>query len=787
MIPDRLILTPEGEQALMNADAGGVMIRPKSFKVGDYSGVEPLNVPSDLLGTLIFNGRLHYIEVQSKKTVVFTVQVPAQAGMPTKNITEAVVLLDDGTTLGRVRFSTPLVKYAKEAVTISFMLHLSQSNSQTIDVTLSEFGSVPSVMSVDSLPAAVTSIVNAVAVLDLAKSSSGNYCPGLAIKNSNGGAHWGFIAHDEIFNDRLETGAIDSNTISLPHVVSEFGLGDGDEVILSVHSGPGAGETRRFYVAANGNLLAKNTGFTSLSGSSALSIWIPVASRVTGSNGLPNRDGIDPAWVLAAGSESSGPRWVPPSGSSSKTRGNLYHPPGKLIMQTTNIIPAESGRVFDLYSEDPSQTGANESQIHLYSYRKNNNYAMINLSGVYQNRQSFEISNNVIEFPEDVSNDLVIDARLYELQPHTGVYTTVERHTYQGDGTTRRFPCSSVESIHYTLISMGRVKLATGSYSYDPATSELVFTEAPAAGVKFEINCFVQNPLEGYSTHVSTVSVRIGVSTNVIILPFSPQDVEQVFVHEQGLGLYKDEYAIVGNKIVSSVNFNIGSTVEVMIFDNVIAQGSRDTGLTGMVVDAVTTSKGIELIRQGMPAIRVPMPEIELEGADGVIVEGQFPSFKIRGQGSQSSAARVTSISVGNLVENTNEITVTHRLEFTSDITLMITADFDAVVGPGFTSAGNNEAIQFALSIIPPGGKAIEYGRNQAGSGEVGLTSPSEGASGALATAVASRTICTNIIAENTKAKYVEIQAKMRVVRTDVTSFGSILRAAISGVAIPRV
>ncbi|MGL5014521.1 MAG: hypothetical protein ACRC6V_09570 [Bacteroidales bacterium] len=791
MTPDRLVLTAEGEQALLNAERGGVFISPKAFRVGDFSGAVPSVVPSDVLGNLVYEGTLHYVEVQNRKTVVFNVRVPAITNIPQTNISEAVVILDDGVTLGYVQFTNPLVKYPNEAVMIEFMLHLSQSNAHVINVTLSQIGSVPSVPNIDFLPPAVSSVCNAVSVLDMNSNPSDKFSPGIAIRYGNGGAHWSFSNHDEIFQDRLESAAIDTNTIALPAIAGEYELADGSNVIISIYAGPGAGESRRFTVAANGNFVATENGFSSLTGSSVASIWIPTKASISAS-GLPSRDGVGADWVLVAGPANGKPLWVPASssgGGRTRTRGNLYHPPGKLVMQAVSITPTESKRSFVLYEEDPNQTNSDESQLHLYSYRKNNNYLTVSLGGVYQNRTSFEVSNNIIEFPETIPLDVDIDAWLYELQPHTGMYTSVKSLIVQGDGTTRRYKLPSVvESVFYLRVMRGRILISVSAYTIDPVTNEIVFTEPPSAGMRVQVDCFVQTEVAGYSTQVSSTRIRVSEATNLIILPFSPQDKEQVFIHEQGLGLYKDEYTIVGNKIIANTNFQVGHNVEVMIFHNIIAEGTSDTGLRGMVTDVIHTSKGFEFIRHGMPTVRIPQSEFELTGKSGIVVEGDFPNFVIRSTiAEKTDEDRLNIINAFDSANDTSEITITRRLTYVNDVVISITADFEAVVGPGFASKGSNEAIQFTLALIPGGAKDIEYGQNIAGSGEQGLTIPSPESSGSIAYANASRSKTAVIVSANTKDKYIDVVAKLRILRTEVESFGSRLSISLNGTIAPRL
>lgn len=786
MTPDRLLLSPEGEQALLNAEQGGVYIRPRSFTVGDYQGTEPSTVPGNVLGNAFYSGTIHYVEVLSQNTARFTLVVPATANTNPIELTEAVVRLDDGTPLGRVRFTEPVTKNPGRGAQIQFLLHLTQANAHVIDVTLSEFGSVPAVPGIDTLPPAVTAITNAVVVLDLQENPNGDYSPELAYRFGNGGSVWGFSGYGRLFSGNAGSDVTDGNQFKIQSVVDDFDLQDGDTFIISISAGAGAGETRRFMLNGSDEFVAVNAGFTDMDSSSAIHIWKQLASASAGS-GLPSRDGVGADWQLVAGPQNGSPQWVPNSGGRSRTRGNLYHPPGKLNFQAITITPTESQKTFFLFNEDPLTAGVDESQMRLYSFRRNNNYATIALGGVTQHRSAFELTNNKIEFAENVPLEAEIDARLYELQPHPGTYIEVVSRQYIGDGSTRIFDLpADVENIFYTKVYVERILTVTSSYSIDSVNRKIVFSEPPAIGALFEVNCFVQQEVAGYSTQVFTTALTISDLNNIIMLPVVPQSKDHVFVSESGAHVFKSEYAVVGNKLVMNVDFVPGRDIEILIFHNVRAEGTSDTGLRGMIIDAVATNKGYELVRQNAEPVRLPFPDINWTLGKGINITGRFPNFAIESTiAERISKDKFDRINQTNKLEDSEEIIITKRIEFNSDIMIMLTADFEAKLGPGFNTTTGLEEMQYAVGFKTVGTKEPDYGRSQAGTGDAGFAVSSTTLTNLTAKANASQSQTFTIIAENNPAGFIDIVAKMRVRNANIGAYGSILRAALSGIIIP--
>ena len=783
MIPDRLILTPEGEAALLSASEGGVFIRPSSFVVGNFSGTEPETVSSVVLGDVIYSGQLFYVEVLNGNTARFTVELPVLPS--TVSITEMIVYLDDNVPLGRVRTTVPYEKAAGRRMRLSFMLHLDQDLASVIDVTLSTFGSVPAVAGVDFLPPAGTAITNAVLVLDLQSNPDGEYSPEIAYRYGAGGNVWGFSGYSRLHSGNVNP--VDGANFSADSVVEDFELISDDEVICSISAGKGAGETRRFKVVA-GAFAAVNIGFSDIDSGSVMHIWKQIVGAGSSSSGLPDRNGVGPDWVLAAGEQNAQPRWIPQSVGKSRTRGNIYNPPGKLKITQITLTPTQAQRTFLLYNEDPLTTADPESWIHRYSYRKNNNYSMISLSGANQQRTAYTLANNRLEFTENVPVEATIDARLFELEPNTGSRIDIRSRDHTGDGVTREFDLPAIpEDPTKVLTFFERTLTNPASYTIDLVRGKIVFLEAIGIGLRFEVNVIVHESVENFATLMHSHIVTVKDRANVFVLPFTPSSKENVFINVSGLHVYKSEYVLVGNKVVMNNDVDIDVPIEFMIFENVRSEGTPDTALRGMVVDAMLSGNAIEMIRSGADSLRIELPEIKLLSGKNCKIAGQYPEFEVSFDGGSEKGGGHTAISLSDSGDSVGELTLTHRIDVKRDLLVNINAHFEAQLGPGFKSSSGIEEIQFALGFKTLSTNEPEFGRNLKGTGTAGFAVSAPDSTGKMAMANGSVGDAVTLIAANNPQGFVEIIAKVKIVGAELSSYESKIRISLNGIVVPII
>ncbi len=795
MTPNIIHLTEAGRQSLLNADAGGIRVAPKAFKLGDLevSDVEDFyeqegGIPDNLVSNTVYTGNISYVQVLSENTVRFTLDIPQ--GIPDANATssitigELVVLLEDNTVLGHCVYSEPYVKSSAEAIRIEAMLHISEVDAGTIDVTLSEFGSIPSVPTVEDLPSPVNAIANAVGVQTLEWSLDGNAVPGIAQKFGPGGAHWGFSGYTRIFNGEVGYENVYDETEFKQPDASELGnVQAGDVVVVQVIQGPGAGETRIFDATQNGDniaYIAKGTGFSALSDTSVISIWYPRSGNYGATSLSWLNEEVPSNYVLERGVTS--PRWVPPL-KASGNGSTLYHPPGTLKMSAYVTEPedAAGSRTFVLYQKDLSQVQSQKAQIHYYSHAKNNNYAMVALGGVTQHREAFEITENAIEFSEDLPSETQIDARLFTLTPSTGALLNIRYAEYIADGNQTEFDIpvvgeEKITSSSQCLVYVDPFLQSINNYVIDEDNQKIVFTTAPAQGLLVEINAFITQEVRGYATHVHTQNYVTKDLTRVLQLPFSPQDKGLVFVSEQGLHANRSLYDIVDDRLIFRRDIDANQEIEVQIFRNVLSQGNPDSSIQGVVTDALVTSKSIELVRHNLEPLRIPVPRFNMIGGTGIKVSGTFPEYTIESKLSQQIAKdKPVVFNNQHRISNAEEIIYTQRVNFKGDVIVKATADFNARLGPGFTSANGLENIEFVLGFRTHSLNEPEYGRNIKGTGSSGFNVTNPEQQGTYAYADKSITQSWNVLKANNPTGAIEIVAKMRVRNGRVSDYGSAL------------
>lgn len=795
MTPDTLNITADGLQALADADAGGILVAPKYFQVGDLSvsSAEDFyqsqgGIPTTITSNVVHTGNISYIQVVGAATVRFTIDIPegipvdsntSDGIVPSVNIGELIIQDKDGTCLGHCVYSTPYVKRSNEGLRLEVLFSLTENKAALIDVTLSEYSGIPSVMSIDDLPSPIEAIANVVGVQDILVSPDGSTTPGIAQQFGAGGAHWSFTGHKRVFTGVLGDGNVTGPSgFECPEANDNTDFSDGELVIVQVITGAGAGQTRRFTAVPSGEIhrfTAYVDGFSDLEDASVVSIW----QTTEASNGtiIPMSD-VPSNYVLERGV--STPRWVPPL-KASNNGSTLYHPPGELRVASYITAAEDSAgqRTFELYSKDLSQTTNEKAQIHKYSHTKNNNYAIIALGGINQHRDAFEITENTIEFSEDLPNETQVDARLFHLSPSTGALLNIRYAEYIADGSQTEFDIPVVGSEQITspdqcLVYVDPFLQSINTYVIDVENQKIVFTSPPLQGLKVEVNALVTESVVGYATHIHTACYTTKDLTRIIQLPFAPSDKGLVFMSEQGMHVNRSLFDIVDDRLIVRRDIDANTEIEVMIFRNVLSEGNADTSISGVVTEAVVTSKSIELIRHNADRIRLPVPKFNIKAGDGIKVTGTFPEYTVTSTLSQQIAKDSPQLfNNQHRLDNAEEIIYTTRVTFKGDVTVKATADFSARLGPGFSSSEGLEAVQFVLGFKTHSINEPEYGRNIKGTGETGFSVTNPDKQGTYAYADKSISQSWSLKKANMPSGYIDVVAKMRVRNGSVSDYGS--------------
>jgi hypothetical protein len=763
---NKLLLTAEGAASLANADAGGFKVNPKTFKVGD-SALPPSDVQSDLIGLEIAKGQIHYVQVLGKNSALFTIDIPASVGTNAGvDLTEVVVYLEDGTALASCYFTKPFRKFKGRGVRIQLMLHSTESELTTLNVTLSEYGSIPSVPSVEDLPSPVDSLSNAISVLTLQTNPTGNTSPGIVCSYGEGKKRWGFYGFTQIFDEVLGSGFISTAEFELPDLINVNEIESDESLIIQVISGPGAGQTRNAKV--NNESLVVENAFVDVTESSFISVWrLPVGTESSSScTWPPEGSNIPEDWVLKRGSGTC-PVWAPPASTvSSNTR--LYRAPSKLAIESLTT----SGTL-------------EKTRYNVNQFPENANYLRMNMSGINNHKTGFSLDGDVVEIFENFPSVLDLEFRTFIREPSTGTKIGINPTVAIGDGVTKRFKLNTVvKNAREVLVFVDTAEQMLTSYTIDEDWLE--FTEAPPSGVEIELNPFAYTQVEGYSTDIHVSQLTIGDPTNVIQLPITPESKNLVFVSSNGLAITKQHYGLAGNKLVFNAKLNSGSKIEVMVLENVLSLGQESDDLPGVITGAVTHANGIDLFRHNLPPIRLPAPEFEITEGAGIKVEGKYPNFKITSLvGDTVAEDKFRTVSAHKNLENTETLILTKRVSFKGDISIAAAANFAARLGPGFNVDTGSEAIEYVVGVRSPSINESEFGREVEGSGEAGFSFLKEGTTSYAHTNV-SQNMSYNIKRANNPAGYVDIIAKVRIVNAKVNA-GARITASLNLTILPNL
>tara|TARA_Y100001963_G_scaffold158858_1_gene260078 strand:- start:2415 stop:4715 length:2301 start_codon:yes stop_codon:yes gene_type:complete len=760
---NKLKLTPEGLASLANADAGGFLVNPKSFRVGDGQAA-PTEALSELQGNEIDKGVIHYVEVRDKTTSEFTIELSAESGsLAGVRITEILIYSDDNTPLGYAYLDPAYTKISGRSSRIQILLHSTEADLTNLNVTLSEYGSIPSVPSVEDLPNPVDSLSNAISVLTMNSNSVGDRSPGIACSYGAGKNRWGFVSHDLIFDEVLGDKFVSPVELDFSSVKEELELSSGDELIGQIVTGAGAGLVR--YMKVSGESLTLENAFTDCDSNSHLAVW----KRQSGSSTSacpwpPKSDNIPEDWVLTRGSGAC-PEFKPPRNSvSSNTR--LYKTPSKLSVKTLATVGTRSDR---RYALDNAIEDAR--------------YVRMNMSGISNHRTGFTLDRNVVEIFESFPENLDLEFKYFDREPSSGTRLLVRTTSAVGDGVTKRFQLGGdVSKPSEVIVFVDTSEQMLTAYNVEDGW--LVFNEAPDSGVDIEINALTYEQREGYSTEIIVTQVEIGTPTNIIKLPVIPETKDQVFVSANGLSISKKYYGIADDNIVLTSNLDSGQEIEVMVFQNVLALGQEGDDLPGVMTGALTHASGIDILRHNLPPVRIPAPKFVLEPGSGIKVEGTFPNFKIISTiGDKVAKDKFKTLSAHKQLEDSETLILTKRIEFKGDIAVNVAANFGAKLGPGFKVDTGAEAIEYVVGVRSPTIEEADFGREVEGSGEAGFTYLREGSS-AFAHANVSQSMSYNIRRANNPAGYVEVIAKVRIINAKVNA-GAFLMSSLNITVLP--
>lgn len=755
---DALRLTSVGEQAVANANAGGIVIKPVAFKVGDFTGANPTAVPTQLIGNELANGKLSFVQIESENSArfVFDVSIDYKNNDEIKSVGEVLILLEDNRVFGHVVLSTPIMVVPNSSARISLLVHLQQDIQRILDVTFYDYATIPSVATLSNLPASNNNQFNAVSVLDLHTNSDGTKSPGTAFRYGPGGYNWGFSDHDRVLSKVIGADFINANTFN-----TTLKLNANEIVIVQTIAGPGTGASRH-YQHRNGQLINQGAAIPFISAATTVAIWKRIVNPIVPTSGIPWPDDSDvpAAWALFRG-EGNKLYWGPIAGGNTQTTATLFSPPGKLLFSSLVTTGTTDSLTYDLSEELDSASDV-----------------LLGTSGILQPRTAFEVRGKTLGLSETLPNAVTLDIRQFRHEPSQGHVVLFTAYDYVGDGQASEFGIGNipVDDADHIFAVVGNTWQPTTVYKLN--NNKVKFVDSIASGQKVSLYAARYEERAGWSTRIRVINFKLPYPTDTFELPITPLNRAHVIMNTGGLPAHTADFTLVNNVIRTNTMLKANTFVEFTVFENVKSVGSKDTNIEGVIVDVIATPTGYEFKRQGMKPLIVPMFAPEFIAGKGINLEGEWPNIKIHSTVAQKENDDPKAIfNIQNIVEDSEEIIIRQRIEFNKGVVLSATADFQVQLGPGFAVTTGNERIEFVLASASPGTDAPEYGRGVKGTGVAGLNAINNDTTESIAYGNASITQMYEVIRDNHPAGYIEIIAKMRVNNAMVGNYGSKLTA----------
>lgn len=768
---DKLVLLDAGESALNNADAGGILINPAMFRMGDSSLYPSSTQHTNIVGNFVVGGTLHHVEVLSSRVARFVLTVDTRTLTQPSVVKELVLFLENNIAFARAVFETPYTLQPNEPIRLSVVLATSRADLTTINVSVGEYDTVPSTPFLYRLPAPGNSQFNAISVLNGRVNPDGTNSPVMALRYGAGSFQWAFSDHDRAFNGV----PISATATSFKIAETETYLAN-EQVIVHVVAGSGEGATRRYrYNKGADEFRDVDSKPIANLNASTIAIWRIQGSIITGGGSnpgtvtIPSTVDIPNDWVLTPGTD-GGLIWQPPA-AASRIISTLYSPPSKLDVAALNLVG----------SGDTARYTTGELVA------ENANFIYAALGTATQHRSAFELSGSEVEFAEAIPSSVPIDFRVFTKSPSTGTrvkFTTLE---FVADGAKTEFDIGiDVADSSHVWAFVSNLLQPTTTYSIDNTQKKLKFTSPPEAGLNIELRLMTYVTETGYSTRIVTKTYYINSETFFLKLPTKPQSIEQVFISQSGAHIHQFNYQIIDDYVVFTSSLDVGLEVEVMIFENIQSQGSESTGLNGMVVDGYVSHKNLVLLRHGANPIELPIPEPKIKVGTGLrVLNGDGNTTIELDDDAFPVMPKFQKWSIDQTEKSGSTAIVTQSLALTQTMILLVTCDFSAKLGPGYASVDGSENVEFVVGIRSSQSKEPDFGRGIRGTGETGLI-VGDNSKSSMAFARASMTQMFELDPANHSTGEVEVVAKMRVNNANTAQYGTVLNINFNVMEIPK-
>ena len=768
---DKLVLLDAGEQALNNASAGGILIKPASFRMGDSDLYATSTQHTDIVGNFICGGTIHHVETLSARVCRFVLTIDTRLLTEPTEVKEVVVFFEGNVAFGRAVFAEAYILNPNEPTRLSVVLATSRADLTTINVSVGEYESIPSTAFLYRLPSPAQTDFAAISVLNGKRNPDGTSSPVIATRYGAGSFQWGFTDHNRVFN-----GKPTSATSTTFKISSSLQWAADEQVIVHVVAGSGEGQTRRYrWNAGAQEFRDPDAQALPNLANSTIGIWKLITSTTSGSGGpgdgnlvIPPTTEIPQDWVLTPGSDGT-LVWQPPK-AASRIISTLYTGPSKLDVNALNFMG--TGDI------------ARYTTGELVAENANYIYPAVGLTT--QHRSAFQLSASELEFAENIPSSVPIDLRVFTKSPSTGtraVFTTLE---FVGDGLQVEYDLGqTVESNSHVFCFVQSTLQPITTYSIDQTTNKLRMVAPVEAGldIEFKLLSYIQET--GYSTRIVTKTYSIQGETYFLKLPTSPQSIEQVFVSQSGAHIHEKNFSLIDDALVFTATLEPDVEVEVMVFENIQSQGSEQTGLNGIVIDGYVSHKNLTLLRHNAPPVELPIPAPKIAVGDGLTIdnstgtamislnEDAFPSLRKSRSWSVEQSFKVASGAAAQTITLTQGQASMY----------VVHVDFIAKLGPGYQSAEGTENIEFVVGVRSTQSAEPDFGRQIRGTGTAGVIA--NNAKGGTAYANASFTQIFKIDPANHSAEAIDLVAKMRVNNANTAQFGVLLSINLNIIEIP--
>lgn len=763
---DKLVLLDSGEQALNNPPAGGILIAPTAFKMGDSDLYPESTQVSDIVGNFIVGGQISYVEVLSAKVCRFALTVDTRTLSETVVVKEVLVQLEGNISLARAVFDTPYTIEPNEPLRLSVILATSRADLTTINCSVGEHESIPSTPTLYRLPPPGNSEFNAISVLNGMRHPDNTNGPVIAMRYGAGSFQWGFTNHMRAFS-----GIPASATTTSFKLADSSSYTNNEQVIVHVVAGSGEGMTRRYRY----NLAAKefrDVDSQAIPNLPSCTIAVHRAVGTTfggGSTTIPSTENIPPDWVLTPGTNGE-LTWQPPK-AASRIISTLFTAPSRLDVAALNYVGAGDESRYSTGNLVP----------------ENANYVYPALGLATQHRTAFELSASEIEFAENIDSMIPIDLRIFTKSPSTGTRVVWKNFEFVGDGANVEYELGiDITSTSHVFAFISSTLQPVTSYSWDAPTKTLRMVSPVESGLPIEFRVMTYVEETGYSTRMVSRIYNTTGDTFYLKLPTKPQNIENLFISQSGAHVHQENYSLIDDTVVFSSSLEPDVEVEVIIFENIQSQGTEQTGLNGIVIDGYVTNKNIVLLRHGALPVELPIPAPKIAVSTGLQIDTSSGAALISiDESSFPSTPKFQRWSIDETQKGVSTLIATQRVELTKPIILMVSCDFSVKLGPGYATAEGSENIEYVVGIRSSSSQEPAFGRNIRGTGTAGLIVTSNKLA-AIAYANATMTQMFELDPENHNTGYVEIVAKMRVNNANTSQFETLLNINLNALEVPK-